>query len=135
ERKTRGMKRIGDVTPAGRVRRSRGEEADETRRLDGFFDDVDVLLTPVISRAPFEAGRMQHRGTVAAYNRASSFTPWPGTWNITGQPAASVPAGWDTDGLPLAAQIVTRTDGDGTLLALAAQLEEARGWTDRRPPT
>jgi amidase len=135
ERKTRAMKRIGDITPARRLARSLAEEAEWARRLDGFFDDVDVLLTPVNGRAPFAAGKYLDRGLASAYNRASTFTPWPGVWNMTGQPAASIPAGWDADGLPLAAQLVARTDGEATLVALAAQLEEARGWTDRRPPS
>jgi amidase len=135
ERKTRAMKRIGDVTPAKRVARSLAEEAEWARRLDGFFDDVDVLLGPVIARSAFAAGRYLDRGLAAAYNRASTFTPWPGVWNMTGQPAASIPAGWDADGLPLAAHLVARADGEATLVALAAQLEEARGWTDRRPPS
>jgi amidase len=135
ERTTQGMKRVGDITPAGRVRKSRAEEREYARRLDAFFDDVDVLLTPLTAIPPFRAGTTRGRRTLWAYNRASTFVPFPGPWNMTGQPAASVPAGWTADGVPLAAQIVTRTDGEGTLLSLAAQLEEARGWTDRRPPT
>jgi amidase len=134
ERKTRAMKRIGDVTPAKRVARSRAEEAEYAQRLDELFDDVDVLLTPMTTEAPFPAGRGVERGIVSGYNRASTFVPWPGAWNITGQPAASMPAGWNGDGLPLAVQLVARTDDEGTLLSLAAQLEEARRWTDRRPP-
>jgi amidase len=135
ERKTRGMKRIGDVTPKRRIARSRAEEAEYAARLDAFFGDVDVLLTPMTTQPPFRAGTSMERGLVSAYNRSSTFVPWTGQWNITGQPAASVPAGWSADGLPLAVQIVTRSDGEGTLLSLAAQLEEARGWTDRRPPS
>jgi amidase len=135
ERKTRGLKRIGDVTPAGRVARSREEEADFAARMDRFFEDVDVLLTPLTATPPFPVGRFQDRGTLAAYNGASTFVPWPGYWNIPGQPAASIPAGWDGEGVPLAAQLVARTDDEATLLALAAQIEEATGWTGRRPPS
>ena len=134
ERKTQGMKRVGDITPAGRIAKSRREEHNYAQRLDAFFDDVDVLLGPLTAVPPLPAGTSLERGTFWAYNRASTFVPYPGPWNITGQPAASVPAGWSASGVPLAAQIVARTDGEGTLLALAAQLEEARGWTDRRPP-
>jgi amidase len=134
EPKTRAMKRIGDVTPAKRVARSREEEPEFARRLDRFFDEVDVLLTPMTSRPPFRSGSFQNRGLLPAYNGASTFVPWPGVWNIAGQPAASVPAGWDGDGVPLAVQLVARSDAEGTLLSLAAQLEETRRWTDRRPP-
>jgi|tagenome__1003787_1003787.scaffolds.fasta_scaffold20922929_2 amidase len=135
ERKTQGMKRVGDVTPARRVAKSRREEREYAARLDAFFDDVDVLLTPLTAIPPFAVGTTLERGTLWAYNRASTFVPYPGPWNVTGQPAASVPAGWSADGVPLAAQLVARTDGEGTLLSLAAQLEEARRWTDRRPPS
>ena len=60
--------------------------------------------------------------------------PFTVPWNATGQPAASVPAGFTADGLPLAVQLVGRPDDEGTLLSLAAQLESERPWADRRPP-
>jgi amidase len=60
--------------------------------------------------------------------------PYPGTWNYLGNPAASVPAGFDDDGLPLSVQIVGRPEDEGTLLSLAAQIEAERPWADRRPP-
>jgi len=55
-------------------------------------------------------------------------------WNVTGQPAASVPAGFDADGMPMAVQLVARPDDEATLFAVAAQLEQARPWAQRRPP-
>ena len=59
------------------------------------------------------------------------FTP---AWNVTGQPAISVPAGHTEDGLPLAVQVVGRPGEEDLLLALAAQLEDATSFSDRRPP-
>ena len=64
----------------------------------------------------------------------TGWAPFNVLWNATGQPAASVPAGFSEAGLPLAVQIVGRQRDEGTLLALAAQLEAARPWADRRPP-
>jgi len=55
-------------------------------------------------------------------------------WNSTGQPAASVPAGFSKEGLPLAVQLVGAPHAERTLLALAAQIEEARSWLPHRPP-
>lgn len=54
-------------------------------------------------------------------------------WNLTGQPAISVPAGLDTDGMPTAVQLVGRANDEPTLMALAGQLEQARPWSARRP--
>ena len=60
--------------------------------------------------------------------------PYYGLLNVTGQPGASVPAGFDAEGLPLAVQLVGRPRDEATLLSLAAQIEQARPWADRRPP-
>jgi amidase len=60
--------------------------------------------------------------------------PYYGAFNATGQPACSVPAGFDGDGLPLAVQLAGRPHDEATLLSLAAQIEGARPWADRRPP-
>jgi amidase len=53
---------------------------------------------------------------------------WTALWNVTGNPAASVPVGLAPDGLPLAVQLVGRMGDEPTLLALAAQLEQVRPW-------
>jgi amidase len=60
--------------------------------------------------------------------------PYNGVWNVTGQPAAAVPAGLGADGLPRAVQVVGRPGEEATLLSLAAQLEAERPWAQRRPP-
>jgi amidase len=60
--------------------------------------------------------------------------PFPGAWNLTGQPAASVPAGLGEGGVPVAVQLVARPGDETTLLSLAAQLEAERPWADLRPP-
>jgi len=60
--------------------------------------------------------------------------PFTGAWNYTGQPAASVPAGFDAEALPLSVQLVGRPNDEATLLSLAAQLEAERPWAHRRPP-
>ena len=63
----------------------------------------------------------------------SGWVPFTILWNVTGQPAASVPAGCTRDGLPLAVQLVGRPHDESTLLSLAAELEAERRWTDRTP--
>jgi amidase len=59
--------------------------------------------------------------------------PYNGVWNVTGQPAASVPAGFGSDGLPRAVQLVGRPGEEATLLSLSAQIEAERPWSEQRP--
>ncbi|MGH3975062.1 MAG: amidase family protein, partial [Pseudonocardiaceae bacterium] len=61
--------------------------------------------------------------------------PYNGLYNLTGQPAISLPLHWTDDGLPVGVQLAGRPAGEGSLLALAGQLERARPWAQRRPPT
>jgi amidase len=98
------------------------------------FDDYDVLLTPMMSEPAVRAGIMEGRGATATYRWETGWVPFSVLWNSTGQPAASVPAGFSADGLPLAVQLVGRPSDEATLLSLAAQLEAERPWTQRRPP-
>ena len=78
--------------------------------------------------------RFEGLGPVGATMGAANIVAFVNVWNITGQPAASLPAGLTADGLPLAVQLVGRAHDETTLLSLAAQLEAERPWADRRPP-
>jgi amidase len=134
ERRTRGMERLGAlVTPAllQRAKRS-GEEI--ARRLAPLFAEHDALLTPATAAPPPPIGRLQGRGALATLNTVARWVPYNGIWNVTGQPAASVPAGFDADGLPRGVQLVGRPNDEATLLSLAAQIEAERPWAQRRPP-
>jgi amidase len=134
ERRSRAFARPGALVP-GRVR-ERLLEAERrlAARVGTLFDDHDVLLTPVMSQPAVRAGLMEGRGATVTYFWESGWVPFNVLWNSTGQPAASVPAGFSGDGLPLAVQIVGRPEAEATLLSLAAQLEGARPWADHRPP-
>jgi aspartyl-tRNA(Asn)/glutamyl-tRNA(Gln) amidotransferase subunit A len=106
---------------------------DTTRK---FFDRFDLLLTPTVPIAAFEAGRPNPDGMPV---RAGSlvpfadYSPFTYPWNITGQPAASVPCGFTHDGLPVGLQIVGRRFADATVLRAAAAFEQARPWNEKRP--
>jgi amidase len=132
ERRTRGMARLGAAMarPAARVRAA---EPARAARIGAIFADHDVVLTPTIAAAPPRHARHARAGALRTFLDAGTYACFTAPWNITGQPAASVPAGFDADGLPLAVQLVARPGAEATLLALAAQLEQARPWAGRRP--
>ena len=91
-------------------------------------------LTPTLSRpAPpiGEIGKDIH----GAWNDYRNWLCWTWPFNVTGQPAASVPAGFSSDGLPIGVQVVGRAADERTVLTLSAELERARPWIDHRPPT
>lgn len=134
ERRTRSMARPGALVPDAVRDGLRIMEHRLGTRVRRLFEDVDVVLSPTISRPPVQAQLMEGRGAVITYLWATTWVPFNVLWNSTGQPAASVPAGFTVDGLPLAVQIVGRPHAETTLLSLAAQLEAATPWWKRRPP-
>jgi amidase len=134
EPRTRAMARLGALVPAGQLARARAAEEALAERINAIFDHADVVLTPGPTGPPFRVGQLHGRGALWTLNAVVARVPYYGVFNVTGQPAASVPAGFDDDGLPLAVQLVGRPGDETTLLSLAAQLEQARPWADRRPP-
>jgi amidase len=134
ERRTRGMARLGDLVTPALLERVLAGEAELARRLNRVFDDHDVLITPATATPPPPIGRLHGRGALWTLNAVASMVPYNGVWNVTGQPAASVPAGFGADGLPRAVQLVGRPDDETTLLSLAAQIEAERPWAQLRPP-
>lgn len=133
EARTRNVAAIGERLPAGIVGWARRSEAVFTARVGALWRDVDVLLCPVATDGPYRVGQLGRLGTAGWLARAPERLPFMGIWNITGQPAASVPAGLDGDGLPVGVQLVGRPNDEATLLALSAQLEVDQPWADRRP--
>jgi len=134
ERRTRALARPGRLVSDRLFARLRVAERGLAARLQRLFDDHDVLLAPVMSRPAVRAGLMEGRGATVTYLWETGWVPFNVLWNSTGQPAASVPAGFTGEGLPLAVQLVARPQEETTLLSLAAQLEAARPWAQHRPP-
>ena len=134
-RRTRGYRRIGSAVPMKLVERAKAAAAADAAALGRVFDDgVDVAMTPMFTRRPPRVGEYEGTSAARSLNASVRFVPYCGAYNHTGQPAASVPAGFTPDGFPLAVQLVAPPHGEPVLLALAAQLEGAIGWADRRPP-
>ena len=103
-------------------------------RLGQLFEAFDVLMTPSMARLPHRVGRWEGRGAVWTMNGEARYIPFTTPWNLTGQPAAAVPAGFSPEGLPLSVQLIGRPNDETTLLGLAGELEAERPWADRRPP-
>ncbi|HEV2924596.1 MAG TPA: amidase [Solirubrobacteraceae bacterium] len=107
-----------------------------TRRLVSFLEPYDALLTPALAERPLPLGTLDTAAPepMSTFTRSGLFTPFTPVFNASGQPGISLPLYEGDDGLPLGVQIVGRPAGEGALLALAAQLEEARPWAGRRAP-
>jgi amidase len=135
QRRTRGFGRLGGLIPNGLLERARRDSARHAARLNELFRDHDVLLTPVATRPPVAAAEWEGTSALRTlFGMARVYPHFTGTWNMTGQPALSIPAPPWSDGLPIGAQLVAPPDGEPRLLSLAAQLERELGWPERRPP-
>ncbi len=106
-----------------------------TRELVGMWRDYDVLLTPALAERPVPIGEIDACSDEPSedFRRSGRFTPFTAIFNVTGQPAISLPLFHGADGLPLAVQLAGPPAGEDMLLSLAAQIEAARPWADRRP--
>jgi amidase len=106
------------------------------RGLVAFFAGYDLLLTPALAERPLAIGECHGCGDEPMEDLARSgrFTPFTALFNVTGQPAITVPVGFGEDGLPTSVQIVGKPLGEDTLLQVAGQMEAARPWAQHRPP-
>jgi amidase len=104
------------------------------RALGTFFEKHDVLLSTTIARTSLPLGTVRMDGTLDAFDRqVAPMTAFTAVCNATGVPAMSVPIEWSDDGLPIGMHFVARYGAEETLYSLAAQLEHARPWRNRRP--
>jgi amidase len=134
EKRTRNMARLGSLLSDRRMATVRAGESAVAERIQSIFDDVDVVITPGNATGPSRVGAYQRRGGISSLLLVSQRVPFFEIWNLTGQPAAAVPWGLDSDGVPVSVQLVGRPCDEATLLALSAQIEATRPWADRRPP-
>lgn len=106
-----------------------------SRRIASLFEKYDVLITPTLGEAPPPLGTFDATAEDPMYGmkRAARFVPFTPIFNATGQPAMSVPLYWNASGLPIGTHFIGRFGDEATLFRLAAQLEEARPWANRRP--
>jgi Asp-tRNA(Asn)/Glu-tRNA(Gln) amidotransferase A subunit family amidase len=98
-----------------------------------LFERIDLLLTPTVACPPFPVG-LDHPAEVAGKpSRPYGWLPFTYPFNLSGQPAASVPCGFTRAGLPVGLQLVGRRFDDATVLRAAAAFERAKPWENARP--
>jgi len=105
------------------------------RYVNQFFGDYDLLLSPTLAVPAFNVGEAPEviDGRQVPH-KLWGFTPFTYLFNLTGNPAASVPAGFSSDGLPIGLHIIGDMKDEVTVLAASAAFEEARPWADKHPP-
>ena len=105
------------------------------RRMAAFHETYDVLLTPGLGHMPPKLGwlDMMMDDADEYWDRVAAFSPFTVWFNLTGQPAISLPVGTTDEGFPVSIQAVGRFADEATLFRLSAQLETAMPWRDRKP--
>jgi amidase/6-aminohexanoate-cyclic-dimer hydrolase len=141
--------RADDVEKANWYRVERAREADSSaypkamavihqvgRTLAGFMTGYDVLLQPTVTQPPLPLGvvHLDRDDLEGLFRDLIGFVPFTGLYNISGQPSMNVPLVWNAAGLPIGTMFTARFGDEPTLFRLAAQLEQARPWADKRPP-
>ncbi|HLK93660.1 MAG TPA: amidase [Polyangia bacterium] len=148
---------LGRQRSAVEAARARERLDAQARRALTFFERHDLLLSPTLAMPPPPLGTIKPRGLEAfgqelllrlhlgvllripgvidaSVRRVFGFIPFSPLANVTGQPAMSVPLHWNAAGLPIGSQLMARFGDEATLYRVAAQLEAARPWRERRPP-
>ncbi|HYV60853.1 MAG TPA: amidase [Acidimicrobiia bacterium] len=102
-----------------------------------WSDGNDILVTPTLPDPPPRLGELAPDAddVMAVLPRMGSYASFTSLFNITGQPAISLPLHWTADGLPIGVQLVAAYGREDVLIRLASQLEQAQPWASRRPPT
>ncbi|MFI6512083.1 amidase [Streptosporangium sp. NPDC050855] len=99
-------------------------------------DAYDAVLTPTVTQPPRPVGWFEDvDGPEETFERMKRFAAFPAMYNVSGQPAVSLPLHWSPDGLPIGVMLAGRFGDEGTLISVSSQLEAARGgfWGERRP--
>jgi amidase len=103
------------------------------RRMADWWNGHDLLLTPTLGAPPPELGWFTAAGPEEEGARVASFIPYTAQFNLTGQPAVSLPLHWTPGGLPVGVQLVAAYGREDLLVRVASQLEQAAPWSQRHP--
>ena len=102
-------------------------------RLDELMESYDLLLTPTMAVAPFPVGQFPERIGGKEVTARSGYSPMTRPFNLSGQPAASVPCGFSSEGLPIGLHVIGRRGEEATVLRASAAFEQAKPWAHFRP--
>lgn len=103
-------------------------------RILGAFGDVDLWVLPTVPQPAPKVGQFRPLGPEETFRAAAEYGAFTAMFNLTGQPAASVPMGLGTAGAPIGVQLAGRPGADATVLAVSREVEEALPWAAVRPP-
>lgn len=103
-------------------------------RLDDLMETYDLLITPTMAVPPFPVGQIPDRIGGQEVSQRGGYTPFTRAFNLSGQPAASIPCGFSAEDLPIGLHIIGRRGEEARVLHASAAFEEARPWAQRRPP-
>ncbi len=126
-------RQVGAATDAVSYLLSRAWIGIWARRMASWWTDHDLLLTPTLGAPPPELGWFTAEGPEVEGPRIVSFIPYTAQFNMTGQPAVSLPLHWTPDGLPVGVQLVAGYGREDLLIRVASQLEQAAPWAQRHP--
>jgi amidase len=126
-------RQVGAATDAVAYLQSREWIGKWARRMASWWTGHDLLLTPTLGAPPPELGWFTADGPLAEGGRVVSFIPYTAQFNMTGQPAVSLPLHWTPDGLPVGVQLVAAYGREDLLVRVASQLEQAAPWAQRHP--
>jgi amidase len=126
--------RLGAVLRGPALRLARAGERPFARRVGAIFDDHDVVLTPTTASLPTVIGAYDGLSGWETDQAMAARCPYAWPWNVLGWPGANVPAGLTGTGLPIGGQLLGPANSEALLISLAAELEDAERWYERRPP-
>jgi amidase len=130
---SKGFVRLGRLFSDRTMLKVKDRMPRESAKVQKLFDDFDVLVTPATAQPPFDVGKLLGMGAVRTMNAMSNIFPYSYIWNYTGQPAATIPAGFSDSGLPRSVMLIARPSREDVLVSLGAQIEAERPWADRTP--
>ena len=128
------LRERGQQVTAGQLVQAQAYLQFVVRAALATLNTYDAVLMPTLASPPVPVGYFEEVPPPENFERQKRFTPYTAVFNVSGQPAVSLPLHWTGGGLPIGVMLAGRMGEEGTLISVSAQLESARPWRDRHPP-